>query len=66
MHAGGGTAQKPIELAKNGGHDPARPDLILILGRETRNLLKNGLGRAMLNDFGRGANRMGSKLLNDS
>ena len=57
---------KAIELVKNGGHYAARPLLIIKIGMKTPVLLMTALGRTMLNDFGRGANRMGSRLSSDS
>ena len=66
VRACGGGSPKPTELVKNGGPYRARPNLIINLGRKTPFLQMTGLGRTMLSDFGRGANRMGSRLLNDS
>ena len=66
MRAWGGRRPEPIELVKNGGLEPEPRDLIINLGMKTPVLLMIPLGRTLLNDFGRGANRIGSRLLHYS
>ena len=52
--------------SKRGGQNPKRPNLIITESENKKPFSEKGLGRAMLNDFGRGANRMGSRLLSSS
>ena len=66
VRAWGGRDPKPIEIVKNGGHYAAPRDLTINLLMKTPVLPKIALEATLLNDFGRGANRMGSRLLNDS
>ena len=66
VRAWGGRDPKPIEIVKNGGRYAAPRDLTINLLMKTPVLPKIALEATLLNDFGRGANRMGSRLLNDS